>query len=263
MGFMRPMCPWQATRCLTAHFTKRTKQNMPRRAPSLRMLPPVRCLTILWNIAAAAPSARFCAQSAAIGRAMPACRERYAAMRISALIAEIRLQKCWRHIRAWRRFLRWSRMRAASHGCSNIAPGFPKACSLPVPPHGAKKGFCVFAARAAAALPCRMLLLLCLIPKRRQACPRSVRMLSWPVPHRIFLKFDVEGAEHAALCGAEKTIRTHRPTLLVSAYHRPQDLYDLPRLISSFGVPYRFYLLRDRSVPAWDISYLCTAEENA
>ena len=78
-----------------------------------------------------------------------------------------------------------------------------------------------------------------------------------------FLKFDVEGAEHAALCGAEKTIRTHRPTLLVSAYHRPQDLYDLPRLISSFGVPYRFYLLRDRSVPAWDISYLCTAEENA
>ena len=78
-----------------------------------------------------------------------------------------------------------------------------------------------------------------------------------------FLKFDVEGAEHAALCGAEKTIRTHRPALLVSAYHRPQDLYDLPRLISSFGVPYRFYLLRDRSVPAWDISYLCTAEENA
>ena len=78
-----------------------------------------------------------------------------------------------------------------------------------------------------------------------------------------FLKFDVEGAEHAALCGAEKTIRAHRPALLVSAYHRPQDLFDLPQLIASFGVPYRFYLLRDRSVPAWDISYLCIAEEAA
>lgn len=75
------------------------------------------------------------------------------------------------------------------------------------------------------------------------------------------LKYDVEGAEYAALCGSIETIRRCRPVLVVSAYHRPQDLFVLPELIASMGVAYRYYLQRDRSVPAWDIQYLCIPEE--
>jgi FkbM family methyltransferase len=59
---------------------------------------------------------------------------------------------------------------------------------------------------------------------------------------RLCIKFDVEGAEAAALQGASRTIIERRPFLAVSAYHRPHDLWTLPRLISSFDEGYRFRL---------------------
>lgn len=56
------------------------------------------------------------------------------------------------------------------------------------------------------------------------------------------LSFDIEGAEPEALMGAKRTIQKHRPKLQVSVYHRLDHLYTIPALITSFGVPYRFYL---------------------
>ena len=68
-----------------------------------------------------------------------------------------------------------------------------------------------------------------------------------------YVKFDVEGAEHAALCGAKESIRAHRPILRVAAYHRSEDLFDLPLLLSTLCQNYDLHLVRTRGYPAWDI----------
>jgi FkbM family methyltransferase len=57
-----------------------------------------------------------------------------------------------------------------------------------------------------------------------------------------FIKMDVEGAELAALRGAESTLRRFRPRLAISAYHQEQDLAALPGWIDSLGLGYRFFL---------------------
>ena len=56
------------------------------------------------------------------------------------------------------------------------------------------------------------------------------------------IKLDVEGAERAALTGARRTIERCAPTLTVSAYHRPNDFWDLMDLLHEFDSNYRFYL---------------------
>lgn len=43
-----------------------------------------------------------------------------------------------------------------------------------------------------------------------------------------FIKFDLEGADHAALRGASATLRRWRPQLAVSIYHSKEDLYRIP-----------------------------------
>ncbi len=56
----------------------------------------------------------------------------------------------------------------------------------------------------------------------------------------LYIKLDVEGAEEDALAGAERTISTRRPLLSVSAYHRPADLWRLPRMIGAIDDGYRY-----------------------
>lgn len=55
------------------------------------------------------------------------------------------------------------------------------------------------------------------------------------------IKMDIEGAEMAALRGAEKTIRRFKPKLTISAYHKPQDLWEIPRMIKSLAPDYELY----------------------
>lgn len=43
-----------------------------------------------------------------------------------------------------------------------------------------------------------------------------------------FIKMDIEGSEHAALSGGQRTIRDTKPVLAVSVYHLPSDLWALP-----------------------------------
>ena len=67
-----------------------------------------------------------------------------------------------------------------------------------------------------------------------------------------YVKFDVEGAEKEAIIGAEKTIRTHRPALAVSVYHRSEDIFALALQIHEICPEYKFYMRRREYIPAWD-----------
>ena len=53
---------------------------------------------------------------------------------------------------------------------------------------------------------------------------------------------DIEGSEEAALKGAIKTIKKHKPKLAICAYHKPDDLCVLPQLIKSMVPEYKLYL---------------------
>lgn len=57
-----------------------------------------------------------------------------------------------------------------------------------------------------------------------------------------FVKMDIEGAELSALKGAERTLRAFRPTLAISAYHREEDLVDIPAYIDGLELGYEFLL---------------------
>ena len=76
-----------------------------------------------------------------------------------------------------------------------------------------------------------------------------------------YIKFDVEGSESAALMGCRQTIAQYAPALLVSCYHRSEDLYALPLLVKSICPAYRLYLRRFRYFPAWDINLYAIIEK--
>lgn len=57
-----------------------------------------------------------------------------------------------------------------------------------------------------------------------------------------FIKMDVESAEADVLRGATETIRAYRPKMALSAYHKPEDLFELPQLVSSICPGYKFTL---------------------
>ena len=76
-----------------------------------------------------------------------------------------------------------------------------------------------------------------------------------------YVKYDVEGAEKEALLGTKNTINTYRPSLLVSAYHRSEDIFELPMLIKSLEPAYKLYLRRQKYIPAWDLNILAVKEE--
>ncbi len=72
-----------------------------------------------------------------------------------------------------------------------------------------------------------------------------------------YVKYDVEGAEKEALYGSADTIRKHHPRLLISAYHRSEDIFALPLQIHRIEPSYRLYLRRYPYVPAWDLNLIC------
>ena len=69
-----------------------------------------------------------------------------------------------------------------------------------------------------------------------------------------YIKYDVEGAEKEALLGSVETIERCKPDLLVSAYHRSEDLFALPLWLHEHFPFYKLYLRRFESLPAWDIN---------
>ncbi len=78
-----------------------------------------------------------------------------------------------------------------------------------------------------------------------------------------YIKYDVEGSEREALIGSRKTIAATFPTLLVSLYHRNEDLFAIPLQIHQEHPAYRgFYLRRFGGVPAWDLNLYVRKDRN-
>lgn len=72
--------------------------------------------------------------------------------------------------------------------------------------------------------------------------------------HIDFIKYDVEGAEEKALLGSRKIIERDKPDILISVYHRTEDIFYLPKLLFEIcGEDYNLYLRRHRCVPDWEV----------
>ena len=69
-----------------------------------------------------------------------------------------------------------------------------------------------------------------------------------------FIKYDVEGLEYDALMGSKKIISSSAPDLLVSMYHKSEDMYTLPLLVNKLNSRYKLYLRRLPYIPAWDLN---------
>jgi FkbM family methyltransferase len=59
---------------------------------------------------------------------------------------------------------------------------------------------------------------------------------------KVYVKFDVEGAERDAIIGSRMLIGLCAPVLAISLYHRPRDLWELPKLVDELGSDYQFFL---------------------
>ena len=66
-----------------------------------------------------------------------------------------------------------------------------------------------------------------------------------------YVKLDVEGAEREAISGMRRIIEKQKPALKVSAYHRIDDFFELPIILSELG--YKNVALRKNPYyPAWE-----------
>jgi len=71
-----------------------------------------------------------------------------------------------------------------------------------------------------------------------------------------FIKMDVEGMEGADINGATHTIKTHRPKMFLSCYHRSEDLFDIPMRVLNIRDDYKIHIVHYPCLPAWDTAFI-------
>lgn len=72
------------------------------------------------------------------------------------------------------------------------------------------------------------------------------------------IKFDVEGNELTALEGGAEVLQRDKPDLIVSCYHRCEDLYTLPLKIKNIVPEYRVFLRHHPHLLCWDTEFIFT-----
>ena len=78
------------------------------------------------------------------------------------------------------------------------------------------------------------------------------------------IKMDVEGCEREALWGASQTIAHFSPKLMVSLYHRNEDIFALPLLIRRLNPNYDLYIRHQLYIPAWETNlYAVPSQKNS
>lgn len=73
------------------------------------------------------------------------------------------------------------------------------------------------------------------------------------VGEKVYIKYDVEGAEEHALLGSRRTIAENDASLLVSVYHRSSDVFRLIELVHEMLPQHKLYLRKQPCIPAWEI----------
>lgn len=73
-----------------------------------------------------------------------------------------------------------------------------------------------------------------------------------------FIKFDVEGLEAKALDGAKNTILSNKPKMIISCYHRSEDIFALPLKVLAIRNDYNVYIRHNPYIPAWDTQFYFT-----
>ena len=68
------------------------------------------------------------------------------------------------------------------------------------------------------------------------------------------IKLDIEGNEEKAISGSERIIKEYQPDLIISAYHKTDDIITLIKYIESIKKGYSYYLRRVPCLPLWDIN---------
>jgi FkbM family methyltransferase len=80
---------------------------------------------------------------------------------------------------------------------------------------------------------------------------------SWFPTH---IKMDIEGSEMEAIKGAVKIIKESRPKLAIAVYHKPRDIYEIPKYLS-LTVPEYKYFLRAYGAHGYDTVLYAIPEE--
>lgn len=97
--------------------------------------------------------------------------------------------------------------------------------------------------------------------------PKTVEVAAESLDHILggegidYIKFDVEGAEKEAIEGSLETIRKYRPALMISLYHRSEDVFELPLMIHERFPDYKFYIRRREYIPAWDTVLVAVSDQ--
>ena len=94
----------------------------------------------------------------------------------------------------------------------------------------------------------------------QQIDARSVDSILQGKPATI-IKMDVEGCEREALWGASQTIAHFSPKLMVSLYHRNEDIFALPLLIRRLNPNYDLYVRHQLYIPAWETNLYAVPSE--
>ena len=90
----------------------------------------------------------------------------------------------------------------------------------------------------------------------REVAARSVDSILDGKPCTV-IKMDVEGAEREALLGSSRTIEKYKPRLMISLYHRNEDIFSLPLLIKKLNPDYKFFIRHQLYIPAWETNLYC------
>lgn len=75
---------------------------------------------------------------------------------------------------------------------------------------------------------------------------------------KLLIKLDVEGDERAALSGLRELMSNNECELIVSAYHRSGDIFELPIYIHELLPNHKIFLRKHPYIPAWDINLYIT-----
>lgn len=71
---------------------------------------------------------------------------------------------------------------------------------------------------------------------------------------RLLIKIDIEGGESASLDGMKRVLSQNGCDLIVSAYHRSEDIFSLPLKLRDMLPCHSIYLRKHPYVPAWDVN---------